>query len=169
MASIPAPQDKEIIELGVKLNKTYVAFGASAKAGAKNQSEQDGNSAGAGAESAQQRAVTKANRFYKNSSWDLCDAYADKTIDLEKIEVSQLPENMKKMSVEERKTYIEKMQSDRKEIQKKINDLNSERTKFVSAKRKEMAAKDGEKTLDAALIESIHQQASKKDFSFGKK
>ena len=169
VVSIPAPQDKEIIELGAKLNKTYVAFGASGKAQSARQRAQDDNSAEAGISSAQQRAVTKANGFYKNSSWDLCDACANETVDLEKIEVSQLPENMRKMSVEERKDYIEKMQSDRKEIQKKINDLNSERTKYVSEKRKELAAKDGKKTLDAALIESIHQQATKKNFSFGKK
>jgi len=168
VVSIPAPQDKEIIELGAKLNKTYVAFGASGKAQSDRQQEQDANSAGAGRSSAQQRAVTKANGFYKNSSWDLCDAYADKKVDLEKIEVSQLPENMRKMSVEERKAYIGKMQSDRKEIQKKINDLNSERTKYVSEKRKALAAKDGKKTLDAALIEAIHQQATKKNFAFGK-
>lgn len=168
VVNIPAPQDKAIVELGVKLNKTYIAFGSRGKEGAKEQVAQDGNSAGASLQSAQSRAVTKASRFYKNSSWDLCDAYSDKKVDLEKIDESQLPENMWKMTAEQRKTYVTKMQKDREEIQKKINDLNAERTKYVSAKRKELATKDSKKTLDAALIESIHKQATKKNFTFGK-
>lgn len=168
VVNIPAPQDKEIVELGAKLNKTYIAFGKRGQEGARNQSAQDGNSAGSGLGSASSRAVTKANQFYKNSSWDLCDAYSDKKVDLEKIEESQLPENMRKMTVDERKAYVKKMQDDRKEIQKKINDLNSARTKFVAKKREEMSGKDGKKTLDVALLESIHKQATKKNFSFKK-
>ena len=168
VVNIPAPQDKEIVELGVKLNKTYIAFGARGREGAKEQAEQDGNSLGASMQSASSRAVTKANRFYKNSSWDLCDAYSDKKIDLEKIEESQLPENMRKMTVEERKSYVGQMQKKREEIQKKINELNAQRTKYVAEKREKLAAENGKKTLDAALIESIHKQATKKNFTFGK-
>ena len=168
VANIPAPQDKKIAELGVELNKTYIAYGTRGHEGKMEQAQQDGNSSGAGIASASSRAVTKANRLYRNSSWDLCDAYCDKKIDLGKIDDSQLPENMRKMTKAERKAYVEKMQKDREGLQKKINDLNGERTKYVAEKRKEMAAEDGEKTLDAALIESIRKQGGKKNFTFGK-
>ena len=165
---IEAPQDKEIVKLGTELNKTYIAFGARGRESARRQEAQDGNASGAGLASAQQRAVSKANAFYRNSSWDLCDACTDGKIDLAKIEEEQLPENMRKMTVEERKEYVAKMQSQRDEIQKKINSLNAERQKFVAEKRKELAIKNGEKTLDQALIGAIRAQATKKEFKFNK-
>jgi len=169
VAHIPAPQDKEIIELGTRLNRTYVAYGLEGAAQAENQIAQDNNSSGAGIASAQNRAVTKANRLYRNSSWDLCDAFQDKEVDLAKIDPAQLPENMRKMTPEERKSYVEGKQAERKEIQDKINKLNSDRNAFVTKKRKELAGEADAETLDVALIKTIHEQATKKNFSFEKK
>ena len=169
VAHIPAPQDKEIIELGTRLNRTYVAYGLEGAAQAKNQIAQDNNSSGAGIASAQNRAVTKANRLYRNSSWDLCDAFQDEKVDLAKIDPAQLPENMRKMTPEERKSYVEGKQAERKEIQDKINKLNSDRNAFVTKKRKELAGEADAETLDVALIKTIHEQATKKNFSFENK
>ena len=79
-----------------------------------------------------------------------------------------LPENMRNMTLQEQTAFVEKMQNERGAIQKKINDLNAQRVKFVSEKRKELAQQSGDDTLDRALIGAIHDQATKKDFSFGK-
>ena len=168
VAHIPAPQDKEIAKLGVELNKTYIAYGQFGDEGVKRQQAQDGNAADASIASAGQRAVAKANYLYSNSRWDLCDALKDGKIDLAKIKTEELPENMRKMSLEERKTYVKKMRDERGAIQKKINTLNDERVKFVAEKRKELVENQGENTLDLALIGAIRDQATKKKFSFGK-
>ena len=52
----------------------------------------------------------------------------------------------------------------RAELQEKIKKLNAERETFVAAKRKEMAAERGEKTLDEAMLETIREQISKRGF-----
>ncbi len=164
---IAAPQDKEIAELGVDLNKTYIAYGELGKGGADRQAAQDGNAAGASIASAGQRAVAKANHLYCNSSWDLCDALKEKKVELDKIKPEELPENMRNMTIEERQAYVEKMQEQRIAIQQKINMLNADRVKFVAEKRKLLAENAGEQTLDSALIGAIRDQATKKEFSFG--
>ncbi len=164
---IPAPQDEEIAKLGVELNKTYIAYGKLGKAGRDRQVAQDGNAANSSLGSAGQRAVAKANGLYRNSAWDLSDALKEGKVDLAQIKPEDLPENMRKMTVEERGAYVKKMQDERSAIQKKINTLNAERVKFVAEKQKELAEQTGDATLDLALIQAIRDQATKKNFSFG--
>lgn len=166
---IEAPQDKKIAELGVKLNETYIAYGKHGAEGAARQEVQDSNASGVSASSSIQRGVSKANAYYKNSKWDLCDACIDKTVDLAKIPVEDLPENMRKMTVDERKKYIDGKIADREKIRKDINELNDARKKHVAEKRKEMAEKSGEEgdTLDEAVIGAIRSQAKEKKYSFG--
>jgi hypothetical protein len=165
---VEAPQDKEIAQLGVELNKTYLAYGAQGRDGVRRQTAQDSNALESSIASAQSRAVAKANAYYRNAAWDLCDACKEGKVDLAKIKPEDLPENMRKMSVEERLAYVKKMTDERETIKKKINDLNTARVKFVSEKQQELAESQGEKTLDKALITAIRDQAAKKQFSFGK-
>lgn len=164
---IESPQDKEIAELGVALNKTYIPFGAHGQVGAKRQEEQDANASSVSPQVAQQRALTKANSYYRNSTWCLADSYLDGKVDWAKIKKEDLPENMREMTIAEREAYIKGKLDERKKIQTEINDLNKARVKYVAEKRKELAD-EGEETLDKALIGAIREQATKKKFDFQK-
>ena len=65
-----APQDKEIAQLGVELNKTYIAYGAAGAQNQARQSAQDVNvfSLAPSAGASVQRALTKASANYCNTS-----------------------------------------------------------------------------------------------------
>lgn len=165
---IEAPQDKRIASLGVELNKTYIPFGLKGKAGFVRQSLQDSNASGSSLASAQQRAVSKASGFYKNSAWDLCDACRDGKVDLAKVKAEDLPEVMRKMNLEQRQAYVTKKRQERDVLKKKIVKLNVERIEYVAAVRKETAETEGKKTLDTVLIGAIREQAIKKEFTFDK-
>ncbi len=162
---IDAPQDAEIIKLGQQLNKTYLAFGKIGKDKKEMQSEQDANSMSVSNEVMVQRSVTKSGGQYKNSTWDLVDAKKDGTLKIEDLKDEELPDEMKKMSVQERKTYIEKKEKEREQIQIKINKLNEERSKYVAQK---MLENKNENTLDAVMIKTIREQVKNKNYSFGK-
>lgn len=162
---VESPQDKKIAELGVAINKTYIPFGAHGKAGAERQVAQDANASSVSPQIAQQRAVTKANGYYRNSAWCLADSYLDGKVDWTKIKKEDLPENMREMTIAQREAYIKGKLDERKTIQDEINTLNKARVKYVAEKRKELAA-DGKETLDAALIGAIREQATKKKFDF---
>ncbi|HMJ65795.1 MAG TPA: VWA domain-containing protein, partial [Candidatus Binatia bacterium] len=159
-----APQDKEIAHLGEELNKTYVAFGVSGRESLVRQQVQDANAASqitAGAPV--QRALTKASANYRNSSWDLIDACKEGKVKLETLKDEDLPTEMKKMNVEQRKVYLEKQSAEREELQTKINRLNAERSKFVAEKNRQSAATD---TLDAVMTSAIREQAAKRNYTF---
>ncbi len=159
-----APQDKEIARLGEELNRTYVAFGAWGRESLVRQQAQDANASlhpTAGAPV--QRALTKASANYRNSSWDLVDACKEGKVQLETLKTEELPAEMQKMGVQQRKEYVEKQATEREQLQKKINQLNAERSKFVAEKNKQHAATN---TLDAVMTSAIREQAAKRNYKF---
>jgi hypothetical protein len=163
---IGAPQDEKIIELGKKLNQTYLAYGRGGSKKKERQEKQDANAAAVNPSVMVQRSYTKASSQYNNVGWDLVDAEKEGKVKVEEMEEAELPEEMKKMSKEERKKYIEKKRKERENIQKKISQLRKERDQYVAEKRKKMAA---DNTLDAAIINAVREQAGKKDYKFEKK
>jgi hypothetical protein len=164
VAYIEAPQDKEIAKLGTELNKTYLGYGVRAKEAAANQMAQDSNAFGAGMNSAVTRAASKASAHYDNSGWDLVDAKKNGK-DVAEMKDEELPAEMRKMSKDERRAHVEKLEKQRAELQSKIQKLNEEREKHVSAEMKKRG--EGDKlTFDAEMIGSVKSQGAKVDFSF---
>lgn len=165
VASIAAPQDKEIAQLGVQLNRTYLAYGVAGRAGETRQQAQDANvlSLAPASGAAVQRSVAKASANYQNAAWDLVDAAKDKSFQLDSLKTEELPAAMQTMNAGERKTFVEKNARERAELQAKINQLNREREQYVAQKMKEVA---GTNTLDAVMISALREQSSKHNFKF---
>jgi hypothetical protein len=164
VVAIPAPQDKELAELSSAINTTYVAYGVRGTASQARQMAQDANAiANASSGAIVARAAAKATTLYSNGQWDLVDALkAGKK--LEEIPEAELPENLKKMTPEQRKAYVDEQQAKRGEIQKKIVQLSDERNKFIAQKRREASTQQAGNTLDAAVINVVHEQVAKKNF-----
>jgi hypothetical protein len=162
---IDAPQDTEIIKLGQELNKTYIAFGNAGREKKEMQAEQDVNSMSLSPGVMVERSVTKSGTQYKNSGWDLVDAKNEGSVKIEEIKDEDLPNEMQKMSVQERKAYVDKMEKEREQIQNKINKLNDERSKYVAQK---MLKNKNDNTLDAVMIKTIREQAKQKNYTFSK-
>lgn len=163
VADIPAPQDKQIVLLGEQLNKTYIAYGKAGSAGAGRQKAQDKNLAAAPSANVQ-RQVAKAGHNYSNSSWDLVDAKKEGAVDLEKIDAKDLPPEMQKMTVAERKAFVAQTEKKRTELQAQIRKLDAERKKYVAEQAKKTPASAN--TLDAAVIEVVRTSGTKKGYTF---
>ena len=165
VASISAPQDKEIAELSTKLNSTYVAYGAMGGSGLQRQQRQDLNAATAPAAPSvvTARALSKASVNYSNSAWDLVDRAKEKDFDITKLKEEELPEEYKKLTPEQRKEHLAKKTAERAEIQKKIGDLAKERDAYVASKMKEQSK---DTTLGKAVTTAVREQAQKKGVKF---
>jgi hypothetical protein len=165
--NIAAPQDKDLTALSAKLNTTYIAYGSAKKRkeAKERQTAQDANAAGASQAVAAQRAQTKASGFYNNARWDLCDAWTKGVVRIENLKVEDLPEFMRKMTLQQRKAHIEKMIKEREAIKKQMAALVKARSTFVAEEMKKLAEK-GEETLDTAIVETARSQAAKKSFKF---
>ncbi|MCL2117845.1 MAG: VWA domain-containing protein [Planctomycetaceae bacterium] len=165
VVSITAPQDKRLAELNSALNATYIPYGRLGLAEQANQAAQDSNSAGTRMLAA--RVATKASGFYRNSGWDLVDASKEQEFDLAKIEKSELPENMQKMTLAEQKSYIAQQSEQRKKIQEEIAGLSKERDAFITAEMKKQSL-GKEQSLGNVMRSSIRAQAAAKSFQYSK-
>ena len=160
---IVTPYDGDIIILNKKLNKTYIYFGSEGWMKFANQTQQDGNAQKLSEEVAVKRAVSKSNRLYQNSSWDLVDRSDKETIDYSKLDKKKLPEHLQQMSDAELKEYVKKQKKIRTEIKAKINELNQKRRAYIAQKQRE-SAKNNE--LESVIINAIKKQAMKKNYSW---
>ncbi|MBN1638693.1 MAG: VWA domain-containing protein, partial [Ignavibacteriales bacterium] len=134
IAFIEAPQDEELNRLGKEINTTYIGYGYYGEERVKLQQVQDENALGINSEVLAQRNMTKGSGQYINTDWDLVDAINEKVVELENIKDEDLPENMKNMTLEERKQYVEQQKFKRTEIQEKIQQLSEERRKYIAQK-----------------------------------
>ena len=164
---VDAPQDKEILKWNTKLNETYVPIGQVGKKRIETQQAQDELAEGAKGNAIQSRAQTKASANYWNGNWDWVDACKAKDFDWSKIKEEDLPEQMKKMTLAQRKAHIATKRAERVKCQKKITELTKARGEFVKAKLKEMG-EDGEDTLNAVVVQTVRQQAEAKGYAFEK-
>jgi hypothetical protein len=165
---VSTPFDADLVTLSSSLNTTYIPYGARGEQSVWNQQEQDNNAAKINTAVAAQRAGCKASGMYCNTQWDLVDACKNKEFKLEDIKAEELPENMRAMTVEQRREHVTAMASQRAEMQKKITDLNLRREAYVEQELKKSAQEDG-KSFDAAIRKAIRAQAESKGFKFQEK
>jgi hypothetical protein len=161
---IPAPQDREIADLGLRLNLTYIPFGTEGHAAQERQAAQDNNAANLSPQAGLGRALTKASRYYRNSAWDLVDAVKTNQVDLGKVKDEELPRNMQEMSPEERNAYVTTRAKERVEIQARIQKLNEQRNRFVAEKTQDGGLQAD--TLGSAIKQAVRAQAAGKNYTF---
>jgi glutamyl/glutaminyl-tRNA synthetase len=160
---IPAPQDKEIAELGARLNRTYIPYGQRGQVAQERQAAQDTNASLASPQAVVQRTLTKSSHNYLNTGWDLVDGLQAGSMDLSKIKDEDLPKDMKGMNGEQRVNYVNAKGKERAELQAKVQQLNEQRNKYIA----EQAAKQqGDQTLGSAVKQAIREQAGKKHYTF---
>jgi hypothetical protein len=156
---IDAPQDAEIERLGVELNKTYIPYGASGRDGQVRQEAQDQNASRSAKGSYLGRMITKSNRMYSNSYWDLVDATRNEKLDVGTLKDADLPAEMQKLSLEKKKEYIAAKGAERQRLQAEIGRLNAARETFVAAARAKGKIAEKE-TLEAAVARVLRAQAA---------
>ena len=161
---IAAPQDEHLAVLGRRLNDTYVGYGRMGRERKDLQGRMDSAARRAAPSAEAERAVSKAGKLYRNSAWDLVDAEKEGKVELEKLKDEELPEEMRKMSLEDRRAHLDKKAQERQEIQQKIQELSEERSAFI-AKELDKQAEQGEETFDTAVRKVLEQQLSEKGFS----
>lgn len=166
---IAAPQDKQLIELNLQFNGTFIAYGSeeSRKRAVARQETQDGNAAAANSAANASRIEFKGTALYNNERWDLCDALSKKLIKLEDVKVEDLPASLQKMTPAERQAHIEAMMAERKALQEKIKEVSAARRAYVAAEREKQSTQS-ESTLDNAVIDAVRAQATARGYTFQK-
>lgn len=160
---IPTPYDDRIAQLNDKLNDTYVYYGHAGSYKKDQQLQQDKNAESYGSANKVDRVVSKSSHAYVNSSWDLVDAARDNEKIIAEAKDDELPQEMKGMTVEQRKSYVKGKAKERGDIQNEIQSLNKKRQEYIVTH----TPKDAEESmLDGAMIKAIKEQARSKNLNW---
>ena len=155
---IESPYDNDILTLNQRLNNTYIPYGSKGSSYKERQETQDYNAFSLGKTNKVKRAVSKCKDVYNNASWDLVDACQEKEFSMDDIETETLPEELRSMSDEELKSYIDQKLKERLAIQEEIEALNVKREKYVGELQKT------ESNLESAILKSIEKLAIDKGY-----
>ncbi len=158
------PFDAALRSLNAELNSTYIPYGKKGAAGLANQRAQDANARKLGVQSCSSRVAAKGCSLYTNAVWDLVDATQQEDFKLASLKSQDLPEDMRSMTIEQRRAYIEGMRAVRQTIHKKITATNADRQAYLSAKSRK--DNTGKLSLDEAMLQALRAQARTKGFSF---
>lgn len=162
--TIPTPFDEAITRRGELLNGTYVPYGAAGERGVWNQRAQDSNAASLNGDAAAGRATCKATSNYF-CSWDLVDMVREKKVEIDKIIIADLPEELQKLTITQITTHVSTLQTKRNDIQNQIQELAAKRQAYLNL---EMAKREltEESAFDTAIRIAIRDRAARKGFRF---
>jgi hypothetical protein len=162
---ISTPYDSIINTQNAQMNSTYMSYGFSGKMKGSKQLEEDKKASSKGQGAMAERAISKSNYNYSNSSWDLVDAYkADSTVIL-KLKEEELPEEMRNKSAEEKTKMVNDKLAEREKYQSEINELAKKREEFIAQEMAKRALDKGEEDLGTSIIKSMNVTASKKGYT----
>lgn len=167
VVAVETPYDKELAKLARELDKTVVHFGKAEqrKRAEKKMDEAEKLAGAASKPAAADRAAFKGKKGpAAPGGKDLVEEANKGGLDLGKVKKEELPEEIQKMSKEEREKYVEDKRKKREEIQKKIAEISKKRKAYMDKElKKRTGAKDG---FDKKVIDAVKKHAAKKGITY---
>ena len=157
--TISTPFDARLAELGSKIGRTFLAYGKEKDKKMEMQGATETKVAKMASNTAQaDRALNKAvNEFAYDG--DLLQDVENGKVKTDSVKADELPEDLRKLSVTERKAEIEKRIAERKRIREEILSLSKQRDAFIAAERKKAGAQNG---FDTAVANALSEQLARK-------
>jgi Mg-chelatase subunit ChlD len=171
VVSIPTPFDADLAKLGTKVGATYYAYGramggmsgaairASKALAQKDTEERLALSAPKAAQA--DRAINKAINAAAYDENDLVQAIENGTVKLHTLSKDELPDELQKLSADERRKVVADKIEERKKIRKQILELSKKRDAFILEERKRQLAKSPN-GFDQAVSEALKKQINRK-------
>ncbi|WP_264565907.1 vWA domain-containing protein [Flavobacterium sp. N3904] len=160
--SVSTPYDDQISKCNVKINNTYIGYGAKGSSKKMNQEAQDKNAQGVSSANYAERAVSKSKAVYKNESWDLVDKVKEDPKAIAKIKKTELPVELQNKSEAEVEVIVTQKAKEREIIQKEIGELAKKRQQYIDTEAKKTKSQDD---LGNAINTSIVALAKAKGYT----
>jgi Mg-chelatase subunit ChlD len=173
VVAIATPFDAELARLGTRVGRTYMAFGggmmggmmggaAFRKSRVEAQRKIEGTVARSAPAPAQaDRAYNKAINAAAYDDSDLIQGIENGTVKLDALKTDELPDELQKLSAEERKKVVADKIEERKKIRLQILELSKKRDAFIREERKKQSAKNPT-GFDEAVSAALKAQIARK-------
>lgn len=171
VVTIATPFDAELSQLGAKIGDTYMAYGgamgmmsgmAFRASKADAQKSLEGKVAEAAPVTARaERAYNKAINAAAYDDHDLIQGVENGTVKLDTLKKDELPDELQKLSPDERKAVVASKMKTREKIREQILEVSKKRDAFICEERKKQSAKNPT-GFDQAVSEALKGQIARK-------
>lgn len=163
---IATPYDDMITKYNDSLNTTYYGYGQEGMLKNSAQKTEDMNAATLSPSAAAERTIVKSKKgTYSNESWDLIDGVEKGEVDILKLGESELPEEFRGKTQEEKTALLEEKSKERQHYQEKIGQLAIEREAYIQVELKKRAEAGVEvDDFGTSVNKSINEKAEKIGF-----
>lgn len=167
--AISTPYDKPLADLGAKLGSTYMAYGGGAgpegeryrkDSKARQEAAEYSVAASAPKAAAADRAV---NKVMNSEAYvgDMLQSIENGSLKLDAVKDEDLPEDLRKLSPDERKKEIDKRLAERKKLRDEIVELSKQRNEFIV--KEQTKNRSGQPAgFDAAVAGALKKQLERK-------
>ncbi|MCI0458033.1 MAG: VWA domain-containing protein [Gemmataceae bacterium] len=156
VVTIATPFDKELAKISNDLNATTLVFGDARRQEA-GKAQQAAN-AKLAAPAAADRAGYYAGEG-RGVSYDLLENIKNKKVKLEELKDEQLPAELRKLNMQQRKEYLEKLDKDRAALNNRALELNKQRNAYIAQKQAEAAKGRDRDSFDNQVLRVLQTQA----------
>jgi hypothetical protein len=158
---IPTPYDSALFTLNQKLNNTYLAYGANGNMALSQQAEVDQLNYSMNKSVAAKRIAVKGKKeLYRNTAWDLVDAYEEDSSFVSRLDMKTLPDSLQNKTRGQVKQTIIHKQNERAQIRKDIEKLSNQRDSYIATERTKTIS-GTEATLGSEVEKIIKEQAKR--------
>jgi Mg-chelatase subunit ChlD len=161
---VATPFDDDLAKINTELSKSIVVFG-NKTAQAKGKKQQ------AASEKLDPAAAADRAAFYANSgrgaSYCLLEAVKNKTVKLEDLKKEELPVAMQKMTLDEQRAHLDKLDKRRTELNNQARELDKKRTAYISQKQKQDAKNLARDSFDGQVLNILQRQATRANIQYG--
>ncbi len=164
MKMIATPMDAELARLNGEVGRTLLPYGAPAKREATRLKQSAAECMAPGA-AADRLAFNAATGRVVQGGGDLLDDLRRGETRIEGLGAEELPQEMKGLSPQQRKDFLQKKEAERRGIQARIEDLSRRRQDYLEAERRRHTAP--EDAFDVRVAEAIRAQARRKGILMG--
>lgn len=160
---VRTPYDDRINKLQYELDRTRQYYGGSSKLTEVKERQSAKVSKGDAAINARRAEynLSAANKDTYYGSEELINEVMNGK-KLADIPVKDLPENIQKMSAEERQKYVADLIEKRKELEQEIKDLSKQRQQHIEEELSKMDKKKVEGSFDDVIYKAVQTQAAEK-------
>jgi Mg-chelatase subunit ChlD len=160
---IATPFDADLAKINSELASTTVVYG-SEKAQKKAKESADGAAKLAGPAAADRAAYNA--RTGGNAAYDLIDNINKGKVKLEDLKKEELPEEMRKMTLEEQKTHLDKLTKRRAELNMQVAELDKKRSEFITKKLAEDTKNRAADSFDNQVLRILQTQARRNGIEY---
>jgi Mg-chelatase subunit ChlD len=163
VVTVATPYDADLAKINAELARTTLVYGRP-----EMRSNAKGNlakAAGLPAPVAADRAGY-AGRTGMAASYDLLDNIKNGKVKLEKLKKEELPEELQKLTLDEQRAYLDKLDKRRSELLKEAGELDKKRGAFIT---KKLAADDKNRARDSfdnQVLRVLEQQARRVNIQY---